>query len=92
MRTNLIMLSAALCMLQACTAEGHETPDQTEEKVFFIDDFTSFDETVWTKESHEPGWVNQELQAYDPAAENRCRTVAGFLDDGRQQHGMAEVR
>ena len=67
MRTNLIMLSAALCMLQACTAEGHETPDQTEEKVFFIDDFTSFDETVWTKESHEPGWVNQELQAYDPA-------------------------
>lgn len=67
MRTNLIMLSAALCMLQACTAEGHETPDQTEEKVFFIDDFTSFDETVWTKESHEPGWVNLELQAYDPA-------------------------
>ena len=67
MRTNLIILSAALCMLQACTAEGHETPDQTEEKVFFIDDFTSFDETVWTKESHEPGWVNQELQAYDPA-------------------------
>ena len=43
MRTNLIMLSAALCMLQACTAEGHETPDQTEEKVFFIEDFTSFE-------------------------------------------------
>ena len=25
------------------------------------------DEKVWTKETHEPGWTNQELQAYDAA-------------------------
>ena len=33
----------------------------------FKDDFNFFDEKVWTKETHEPGWTNQELQAYDAA-------------------------
>ncbi len=35
--------------------------------ILFKDDFNFFDEKVWTKETHEPGWTNQELQAYDAA-------------------------
>ena len=37
-------------------------------KTFFLKTIsTFFDEKVWTKETHEPGWTNQELQAYDAA-------------------------
>ena len=37
------------------------------ENILFKDDFDTFDASVWTKEVHEPGWTNQELQAYDEA-------------------------
>ncbi len=39
--------------------------DGIEETCYFKDDFDSFNEKVWTKEVRDPGWVNQELQAYD---------------------------
>lgn len=38
----------------------------TEEDVVFFDDFKTFDSSVWTKETHEAGWTNEELQAYSP--------------------------
>lgn len=31
----------------------------------FFDDFDSFNALVWNKETHEAGWTNNELQAYD---------------------------
>ena len=30
----------------------------------FTEDFNEFDNSVWTKEAHEAGWVNNELQKY----------------------------
>ena len=32
--------------------------------VVFFDDFDSFNSAYWSKETHEAGWTNQELQAY----------------------------
>lgn len=37
-----------------------------DETVVFSDDFDTFDQEVWSKETHQPGWVNKELQAYSP--------------------------
>jgi len=63
-------------MHQSCSANDGD-PQKEQENILFIDDFDSFDENVWTKETHEPGWVNQELQAYDPAY------VSVGTDEGR---------
>ena len=63
-----LFLLAAMIVPQACSSDRGGTPALSERKEFyFFDDFDTFDESVWTKETHEPGWVNQELQAYDPA-------------------------
>ena len=63
-----LFLLAAMIAPQACSSDRGGTPALSEGKEFyFFDDFDTFDESVWTKETHEPGWVNQELQAYDPA-------------------------
>ena len=32
--------------------------------VVFFDDFDSFNSAYWSKETHESGWTNQELQSY----------------------------
>ena len=67
-KIHYLFLLAALVAPQACSSDRSGTPALSEgEKLFFTDDFGTFDESVWTKETHEPGWVNQELQAYDPA-------------------------
>lgn len=42
------------------------TPQMAAEGVVYFDDFNSFDERNWTKESHPAGWVNNELQTYTP--------------------------
>lgn len=63
-KSNFILLFAALTMQQACASASTDAPEIPEEKLYFIDDFNSFNESVWTKENHEPGWVNQELQEY----------------------------
>lgn len=62
-----------LCLLLlfttlACTSEQiSDKAGGEKEACFFYDDFDSFNDKVWTKEVREPGWVNQELQAYDEA-------------------------
>ncbi|MDL2214946.1 glycoside hydrolase family 16 protein [Dysgonomonas sp. OttesenSCG-928-M03] len=66
MKKVMVLLLLSICaMQQSCSSNDKETEQQ--EKFLFKDDFDSFDENVWTKETHEAGWVNNELQAYDPA-------------------------
>lgn len=48
-----------MLFIGACSSESSD--------VEFYDDFSTFDSSVWTKETHEAGWVNQELQSYTPA-------------------------
>lgn len=53
--------------LAACSSDLKGTElsvTDGEENVTFYDEFRSFDENVWTKETHEAGWTNQELQSY----------------------------
>ena len=60
-----ILLALAMCsMYQSCSSDEVNMNPQEEslEKVVFKDDFETFDSNVWTKEEHEAGWVNQELQ------------------------------
>lgn len=78
MRKVIILLLLAMCsMQQACSSNDEYTEPEEQEKFLFKDDFDSFNENVWTKESHEPGWVNNELQAYDPAY------VSVGMDEGK---------
>ena len=66
-------------MYQSCSSDEVNMNPQEEslEKVVFKDDFETFDSNVWTKEEHEAGWVNQELQIYDAAH------VSTGTDEGR---------
>ncbi|MCR8892611.1 Beta-glucanase precursor [uncultured Bacteroides sp.] len=43
---------------------GDEDEPSKQWKLVFTEDFNTFDNSVWTKETHEPGWVNNELQEY----------------------------
>lgn len=66
MKKVIVLLLLSMCaMQQSCSSGNADTESQ--EEFLFKDDFDSFNDNVWTKEIHEPGWVNQELQAYDPA-------------------------
>lgn len=68
MKKAIVMLLLMCPMYQSCSSNDKDTePRETLEDFLFKDDFDSFNENVWTKETHEPAWVNQELQAYDPA-------------------------
>lgn len=69
MKPKLVYLLFFLTVcLTACGSDNDTpvSPELTESTVFF-DDFTSFDNNVWTKETHEAGWTNQELQSYSPS-------------------------
>lgn len=79
MRRLLAILMITSCFIQpACSKQDDDVnPEEKQETPRFMDDFDTFDETVWTKETHEPGWVNQELQAYRPA------NVAVGVDNGK---------
>ncbi|MDU1892511.1 MAG: glycoside hydrolase family 16 protein [Dysgonomonas sp.] len=78
MRKVIILLLLSMCsMLQACSSSDEYIEPEEQEKFLFKDDFDSFNENVWTKEIHEPGWVNNELQAYDPAY------VSVGIDEGK---------
>lgn len=54
--------------LAGCKSDSDEPdfqePDINEPGLVFYDDFKTFDHTIWTKESHEAGWTNKELQSY----------------------------
>ncbi len=79
MRKLLAFLMITTCFIQpACSTEEKDTkPEVNQETLRFMDDFDFFDEKAWTKETHEPGWVNQELQAYRPA------NVTVGMDNGK---------
>lgn len=81
MKKVIALLLISLCPIQySCSSSTDEWKDDTKEpqgKIAFIDDFDSFDGKVWTKEVHEAGWTNQELQSYDAAH------VSTGVDDGK---------
>ena len=63
---KLLFLMFIVLVPHACASEkDSDWVDGIEETCYFKDDFDSFNEKVWTKEVRDPGWVNQELQAYD---------------------------
>lgn len=69
-RKTLILLVCGL--FAACSSNSESIAPQIPplnpgETLLFQDDFDTFDSTIWSKESHEPGWTNQELQSYDAA-------------------------
>nr|WP_297169221.1 glycoside hydrolase family 16 protein [uncultured Dysgonomonas sp.] len=76
MRKSIILLLLMCSMQQSCSS-NNEAETETQENLFFKDDFDSFNENIWTKEVHEAGWVNQELQAYDAAH------VSVGIDEGK---------
>lgn len=79
MKKLLALLMITTCFIQpACTEKEGKTKEREEQESYrFKDDFDFFDDKVWTKERHEPGWVNQELQGYRPA------NVTVGIDDGK---------
>lgn len=79
MRRLLTLLIITSSFIQTACSQEEDVPTQEERKEThrFMDDFNFFDEKVWTKETHEAGWVNQELQAYRPA------NVAVGTDNGK---------
>ncbi len=52
------------CSSEAEDSNSQKDPVETDKNVIFFDDFNSFNNSVWTKETHEAGWTNEELQAY----------------------------
>lgn len=56
-------------LLVGCNSENEpDIPNpEPEAGVIFYDDFNTFDGSVWTKETHEAGWTNQEIQSYSPS-------------------------
>lgn len=64
---TLSLLFAAL--LAGCSSDNDSPvlPSEPESGVIFYDDFNTFDSSVWTKETHETGWTNRELQSYSPS-------------------------
>ena len=69
MKKVALFLFLSVCFAQqSCSSDSIGTePEENPQDILFKDDFNFFDEKVWTKETHEPGWTNQELQAYDAA-------------------------
>ena len=66
MKKVALVLFLSVCFAQqSCSSDsiGTEPEENPQDILFFKDDFNFFDEKVWTKETHEPGWTNQELQA-----------------------------
>lgn len=43
---------------------GEEDEPSKQWNLIFTEDFDTFDDLIWTKETHEAGWVNNELQEY----------------------------
>ena len=66
---HLFISAFAVATLTGCGDSGNEptpTPPVVEpvDDVVFFDDFDSFNSAYWSKETHEAGWTNQELQSY----------------------------
>lgn len=68
---KLMSLAVTSCFCMSCGDNGGApesviTPEMAAAGVVYFDDFNSFNERNWTKESHPAGWVNNELQVYSP--------------------------
>lgn len=63
----LLIILLQTVILSACSGKEDSPIPTTDETTVFFDDFKTFDNAVWTKETHEAGWTNQELQAYAPS-------------------------
>lgn len=65
---NLISCLLLMCCFNqaGCSQDIEEPKEQLPDNLVFIDEFETFNDKVWTKERHEPGWVNNELQEYRP--------------------------
>lgn len=70
-KVALFLLLSVCCVQQSCSSHPSfdvgPVPEEDSRDIIFKDDFDSFDTKVWTKEVHEAGWTNQELQIYDAA-------------------------
>lgn len=72
------MLLSLCSIQQSCSSNDVDLkPKEEQDKTVFKENFDSFNGNVWTKEVHEAGWTNQELQAYDEAH------VSIGTDDGK---------
>lgn len=67
MKKITFLLLLLMCFMQySCSSnDANPKPQEEPENLVFKDDFEFFNEEVWTKEVHESGWTNQELQAYE---------------------------
>lgn len=74
---TLLIITSSFIQPVCSREEGDPYPEEQMETHRMMDDFDFFDEKVWTKETHEPGWVNQELQAY------RSDNVSAGTDNGK---------
>lgn len=64
---KILLPLATMLLLSSCSSHvAAQTDAEPDNDIVFFDTFDTFNESVWTKESHEPGWVNQELQSYRP--------------------------
>ncbi len=67
---HLFISAFAVATLIGCgDSEDEPTPtppvvEPVDDVVLFFDDFDSFNSAYWSKETHEAGWTNQELQSY----------------------------
>ena len=64
---HLFISAFAVATLIGCgDSKDEPTPPVVEpvDDVVFFDDFDSFNSAYWSKETHEAGWTNQELQSY----------------------------
>lgn len=70
-----ILAISMLLPLASCTgktAKKTETPSIEGYNLLWSDEFdgTTLDETKWNRETHEPGWTNNELQEYTKSDDN----------------------
>ncbi len=63
-----VSVLAAVALMGCGGSEDESQPAppivKPDDEVVFFDDFDSFNSAYWSKETHEAGWTNQELQAY----------------------------
>lgn len=67
---HLLISALAVIAFANCGGESKDGPTPTPptegpvDDVLFFDDFNSFNSAYWSKETHEAGWTNEELQSY----------------------------
>ena len=65
------------CLLHHSCSSNEDIVMSSDTNIIFIDEFETFNTSIWNKEVHEAGWTNNELQSYDG------EHVSVGLDDGK---------